>query len=135
MEKVNVNIKSMLSEKAQAYANEMDPLEVYHPYKSDKFICSLFGEDEHSDRFDTIEELAKAVNDYIEELIRCDISEQIKELRDMLGLTQKAFGEKYNIPKRTIENWESGERECPVYVLQWLDRAVKSYKKWSENWS
>ena len=66
MEKINVNIRSMLSEKAQLYVAEMEPLEVYHPYKSDKYICSLFGKDAHSYRFDTVEELARAVSDYIE---------------------------------------------------------------------
>ena len=49
----------------------------------------------------------------------------IREMRALLGLTQVAFSEKYNIPKRTIENWETGKRECPQYVLELLERAVK----------
>lgn len=48
----------------------------------------------------------------------------IKEMRALLGITQAAFSEKYNIPKRTIENWESGKRECPQYVHNLLERVV-----------
>lgn len=49
----------------------------------------------------------------------------IKEIRNLTGLSQNAFGQKYNIPLRSIQNWESGSRECPVYVKQLLERAVK----------
>ena len=49
----------------------------------------------------------------------------IKDIRLMTGLSARAFGEKYHIPTRTIENWEMGVRSCPVYVLELLERAVK----------
>ena len=49
----------------------------------------------------------------------------IKELRSMTGLTQKAFAEKYHIPKRTLENWEGGQREPTETILYLLERAVK----------
>lgn len=45
-------------------------------------------------------------------------------IRKRSGLSQAKFGEKYGIPKRTIESWEMGERECPVYVMSLLDRVV-----------
>lgn len=48
----------------------------------------------------------------------------IKELRNFTGLSQRAFSDKYKIPKRTIENWESGKSKCPDYVRQLLERAV-----------
>lgn len=41
----------------------------------------------------------------------------IKELRQASGMTQKAFSEYFGIPKRSIENWEGGKRECPHYLL------------------
>lgn len=50
----------------------------------------------------------------------------IKEIREYSGLSQAKFSEKYGIPKRTIENWESGSRKCPDYVVALLERAVKS---------
>ena len=49
----------------------------------------------------------------------------IKELRKMTGLNQTQFGEIYDIPMRTIQNWESGQRTPPTYVLNLLERAVK----------
>ena len=32
------------------------------------------------------------------------------------GLTQAEMSERFEIPKRTIENWETDKRKCPVYV-------------------
>lgn len=49
---------------------------------------------------------------------------KLKEMRKLLGLSQAAFGKKYNIPVRTIEQWESGRRKAPIYVLKLLERAV-----------
>ena len=40
----------------------------------------------------------------------------IKEIRQYTGLTQAAFAESFFIPKRSIENWEGGTRDCPPYV-------------------
>lgn len=42
----------------------------------------------------------------------------IKELRKLSGMTQKAFGEYFGIPKRTIEEWEGGRRQCNDYLLK-----------------
>lgn len=48
----------------------------------------------------------------------------IKEIRKYTGLTQKEFAEKYKIPKRTIENWETEKRKCPEYTIELLAKAV-----------
>ena len=59
----------------------------------------------------------------------------IKEIRALTGLTQAKFGERYGIPKRTIQNWESSvekknHHKCPVYVEKLLERVVKEdYKR------
>ena len=50
---------------------------------------------------------------------------EIKQLRMVSGLSQQAFSDKYKIPKRSIENWESGKRTPPEYVISLLERAVK----------
>lgn len=53
----------------------------------------------------------------------------IKEIRKLTGLTQRDFAKKYNIPVRSIENWEtdnpSAKRCCPDYVISLLERAVR----------
>lgn len=54
----------------------------------------------------------------------------IKEIRALTGLSQARFADKYGIPKRTIEAWESGDRTPPAYVLTLLKRAVEQdFKK------
>lgn len=40
----------------------------------------------------------------------------IKEMRTVCGMTQKAFAEYFEIPLRSIQNWEGGQRACPSYL-------------------
>ena len=40
----------------------------------------------------------------------------IREFRLMLGIKQKDFAEKYSIPLRTLQDWESGRRTPPEYL-------------------
>ena len=47
----------------------------------------------------------------------------VREIVAASGLTQAAFGERYCIPRRTVEDWCRGARECPVYVRLLLQRA------------
>lgn len=54
---------------------------------------------------------------------------EVKEMREMLGLSQAKFAKKYGIPKRSIENWESGNRVPPKYLLDLLERVVKEDAK------
>lgn len=50
----------------------------------------------------------------------------IKELRLFTGLSQADFAKKYNIPKRTLQDWEYGKRIPPIYVVELLEFKVKS---------
>jgi DNA-binding transcriptional regulator YiaG len=45
----------------------------------------------------------------------------IKKLRTASGMTQQQFSDYFNIPKRTIENWEGGQRKCPEYLLDLME--------------
>ena len=49
----------------------------------------------------------------------------IRELRNRLGDTQSEFAKRYNIPFRTIQNWESGVRKPPEYILELLKYRIK----------
>ena len=40
----------------------------------------------------------------------------IKEARQAAGLSQAKMAKLFEIPKRTIESWETGERKPPTYV-------------------
>lgn len=48
-----------------------------------------------------------------------------EQIRNMSGLSRAAFAKNYNIPIRTLENWDWGTREAPSYILDLLERAVK----------
>lgn len=49
----------------------------------------------------------------------------IKEARVQAGLTQKQFAERYGIPVRSLEDWESNRRKPPVYVVNLILRCVE----------
>lgn len=45
-------------------------------------------------------------------------------LRRMTGMTRQDFSKAYQIPYRTVTDWERGERVPPPYVLDFLAFAV-----------
>ena len=55
----------------------------------------------------------------------------IKELREQSGMSQAEFGAYFDIPKRTIQNWEwEGQnkqgRKCPEYVVSLMLYKLKN---------
>lgn len=42
----------------------------------------------------------------------------LKQLREKLHLNRREFSDYMGIPLRTIEEWESGRRKMPDYVLR-----------------
>ena len=54
---------------------------------------------------------------------------KFKELRQRYGLTQKALSEYTGIPKRTIEDWETGKRNPPDYMLSLIEVKLDFLKK------
>jgi DNA-binding transcriptional regulator YiaG len=53
---------------------------------------------------------------------------KIKEMRKATHLTQTEFGNYFNIPMRTIQDWEAEKHKCPEYVLELIE-----YKLVNEN--
>lgn len=51
-----------------------------------------------------------------------------KELREASGMSRKQFSEYFNIPYRTVQNWELEVRECPSYLMD-----LMKYKLDNEN--
>lgn len=49
-----------------------------------------------------------------------DYSERIKALRESTGMNRKEFCEYFNIPYRTVTDWEHDARHAPDYVLRLL---------------
>lgn len=50
----------------------------------------------------------------------------IREMRAKTGLTQQQFAELLHIPKRSIENWETGTRQCPEYVNNLIEYYLRN---------
>lgn len=54
----------------------------------------------------------------------------IKELRKQTGMTQKQFADYFEIPYRTIQNWEGDINKCPEYLLKLMQYKIgKEFKK------
>lgn len=49
----------------------------------------------------------------------------IREMRLRMGDTQSEFAARYNIPFRTIQNWETGIRKPPEYTIDLLEQRIK----------
>lgn len=45
-----------------------------------------------------------------------ELSEKIRALRAETGLNRKQFSEHFQIPLRTVEEWEAGRRKPPAYI-------------------
>lgn len=50
---------------------------------------------------------------------------EIKQIREMSGLTRNDFAAKYHIPIRTLEKWERSEITPADYLVEWLERLVR----------
>ena len=52
----------------------------------------------------------------------------IKDIRQSTGLSQAKFGALLKIPKRTLQDWEQGLRQCPEYVAELIAYRVEHDK-------
>lgn len=49
----------------------------------------------------------------------------IREMRMQLGDTQSEFAARYQIPFRTVQNWEAGVRKPPEYMMYLLEQRIR----------
>ena len=49
-----------------------------------------------------------------------DKASKVKELREQMGMNRRDFCAYFDIPYRTVQDWEAGKREMPDYVLRLL---------------
>lgn len=57
-----------------------------------------------------------------------DACEKIKELREMTGMNRREFCDYFNIPYRTVTEWERDNRHAPEYVLRLLEYYIRMEK-------
>ena len=53
----------------------------------------------------------------------------IKELRQQTGLSQSAFAKYFEIPVRTLQDWEQGKRTPPEYLVKLMIYKLRNGKK------
>ena len=57
---------------------------------------------------------------------------EIKELRNDMGLSQSKFAEYFEIPVKSIQNWEIEKSHPPAYVPGLIRRIIAYQKKYGE---
>lgn len=61
------------------------------------------------------------------EIVKIEETRSVR-VRKLLGISRAAFSRKYNIPLRTLEDWDAGKKNPPDYVLDMLERIVREDK-------
>lgn len=54
-----------------------------------------------------------------------DCKTKIKELRELTGMNRREFCEYFQIPYRTVTEWELDNRHAPEYVLRLLEYYIR----------
>ena len=57
-----------------------------------------------------------------------NFGEELKTQRKRLGISQKEFSEIFEIPQRTIEDWEREKITAPEYVQELIIQKMKGFK-------
>ena len=101
---------------SDALSNESASREAF---VSDWALSSIWDDD---DGQDIPEERIAEIGDIwdVAHLTICDI-------RQHTGLSQAKFAIRFCIPRRSVEDWESGTRHCPDYLRLLLAQAVGLY--------
>ncbi len=55
-----------------------------------------------------------------------DCKTKIKELRESTGMNRKEFCKYFQIPYRTVTEWELDHRHAPEYVLRLLEYYIQN---------
>ena len=55
-----------------------------------------------------------------------DCKTKIKELRESVGMNRKDFCNYFQIPYRTVTEWELGNRHAPEYVLRLIEYYIQN---------
>ena len=61
-----------------------------------------------------------------------EFTEQFKVARKAAGLTQQGVEDQMQIPRRTVQDWESGRMTPPPYVQKLVLEKLESMKKEKE---
>jgi transcriptional regulator with XRE-family HTH domain len=51
---------------------------------------------------------------------------ELRELRKIINMNRREFAEYFEIPLRTVEDWEAGRRKIPAYLLRLITYRVRT---------
>ncbi|MDE7207280.1 MAG: helix-turn-helix domain-containing protein [Lachnospiraceae bacterium] len=54
--------------------------------------------------------------------------DRLMKLRESTGMNRRQFAEYFEIPYRTVQDWELGSREMPEYLLRLIAYKLKMEK-------
>lgn len=60
-------------------------------------------------------------------------SMSFKELRQSSGMNKTEFAKHFNIPYRTVQNWEAGVSACPEYLMELMQYKLNNESKGDES--
>lgn len=52
----------------------------------------------------------------------------LKDLREQFGLSRQQFCDYFDIPYRTVQDWELGNRKCPDYLVKLIEYKLTKEK-------
>lgn len=76
-----------------------------------------------------ITEVSDVINALDELLIKLRETPRETTIRDIVRdsrMSQRNFAEYLNIPLRTVENWCTGARKCPEYVIELIQYKLEN---------
>lgn len=59
--------------------------------------------------------------------------EELLNLRISTGMNRREFCEYFEIPYRTVQDWEAGKREMPAYLLRLMKYRVEMERLCKQN--
>lgn len=62
-----------------------------------------------------------------------DCSKKVKALRESTGMNRREFCEYFQIPYRTVTEWERDNRHAPEYVIRLLEYYIRMEKLMIKN--
>ena len=63
------------------------------------------------------------------------MKEQLIEIRQRTGMNRREFAEYFNIPYRTVQDWELGNRQMPDYLFRLMEYKIRMEKLMKEEGS
>lgn len=61
-----------------------------------------------------------------------ELKDKLIEIRKDTGMNRKEFAEYFEIPYRTVQDWELGNRQMPEYLFRLMEYKIRIEKKLKE---